>query len=298
MIELSIVILSFNTKDILKNCLRSVFSVKDKTKFEVIVVDNGSIDESAQMVKKKFPKVKLIENKNNLGFSGGNNSAKPYCNGKFILFLNSDTEVKSFVIDECINYLKEYKRVGALTCKVILESGKLDKDTRRSFPTPWVAFTHFSKLDRLFPNSKLFSKYWYEYLPEDSIEEIDSLQGAFFLVRKKILEEVGWFDEDYFLDGEDIDLCWRIREKGWKIIYYPKVSIIHLKGASKGKNLRVKKISFLKRLKFVMAGVNSMEIFYKKRLWKKYSIVTNLVVFVGINILKLVRLFQVLIYSL
>jgi hypothetical protein len=246
------------------------------------------------MAKDKYPKVRLIENKENLGFSAGNNSARKYCSGEYILFLNSDTTVPNNTLDECIDFIKKDKEIGAMTCKVVLPNGKLDKDTRRSFPTPWVAFTHFSKLDRIFPKSKIFAKYWCGYLSEDAISEIDSLQGAFCLIRKKVLEKIGWFDEDYFLDGEDIDLCWRIKEKGWKIIYYPQAVITHLKGASKGKNFKTKKTDFPERLKIIIAGINSMEIFYRKRLWKKYSIITNWLVILGINFIKLIRTIRLL----
>jgi GT2 family glycosyltransferase len=163
----------------------------------------------------------------------------------------------------------------------VLPSGTLDKDTRRSFPTPWVALTHFSGLDKLFPKSKLFSKYWYGYLPENETHEVDVIQGAFALARREVLDSVGWYDEDYFLDGEDIDLCWKIKSRGWKIVYLPEVSITHIKKGTKSK---------FKSLERRMAGVDSMEIFYKKRLWKKYPWLINILVIIGINFIRLVRM--------
>jgi hypothetical protein len=210
------------------------------------------------------------------------------------LFLNSDTIVPSDTIKKTIDYLKDNPKVGALTCKLVLPSGKLDKDARRAFPTPWIAFTHFSSLDKLFPSTKLFGSYWYGYKSPDETHEVDVIQGAYFLTRRKILDEVGWFSEDYFLDGEDIDLSWKIKNKGWKIIYYSAVSIVHIKGASKGKNRRAKvKPSFRKRAKFRLAGVNSMEIFYRKRLWSNYPLPVNMGVIAGIKFMKLARLIQV-----
>ena len=179
---------------------------------------------------------------------------------------------------------------------MVLPDGKLDKDARRSFPTPWVALTHLVlKLDRVFPRSALFSRYWYGYLDENATHEVDAIQGAFFLVRKKILDQVGWFDEDYFLDGEDIDLSWQIKEAGWKIVYYPKVSILHLKGVTKGKNkARRGKVPLKERLKYRLSGVRSMEIFYRKRLWARYPMLVNYLVLTGIKMLKLARALMVI----
>ncbi len=294
--EISIVILNYNTKGLLRDCLKSLEKVKSEANFEAIVADNGSKDGSQEMIKKSFKWVKLVENNANLGFAAGNNKAKDFCEGDYVLFLNTDTIVKKGALKETLNYLKENKGVGAITCKIELVNGELDKDTRRSFPTPWVSLTHLVLgLDRIFPKSKLFARYWYGYIPDNVTHEIDVIQGAFFLTRKKILDKVGWFNEDYFLDGEDIDLCWQIKKAGWKLIYYPEVSIIHLKGATKGKNKKVKKRAPLReRLKFRMAGVNSMEIFYRKRLWDEYPLPLNLLVLAGIKCLKAVRMVKIL----
>lgn len=272
--KLSIVILNYNTKDLTLDCLKSLEKVKNEAQFEVIVVDNGSVD--------KFPsssKYKLVSNNANLGFAGGNNSARSHCKGEYILFLNSDTVVYKEAIKETIKYMDKHPDVGALTCKLIKLDGHLDKDARRSFPTPWVAITHFSGLDKIFPKSKTFAKYWYGYESSDETQEVDAIEGAYFLARKEVLDKVNWFSEDYFLDGEDIDLSWKIKNEGFKVIYFPKVSILHIKKASKKK----------RSLKSKMAGVNSMEIFYKKHLWQNYSLLLNLIIILGIYILKSMR---------
>lgn len=280
MTKLSIVILSFNTKKLLGDCLKSLKRAKSEIHFEVIVVDNGSKDRSVEFVKKNYKWVRTVEVGENLGFSRGNNLARRIVKGEYVLFLNSDTKVNPGTLKETVEYMDEHPEVGALTCRTILPSGEIDKDAMRSFPTPWVAFTHFSYLDRLFPASKLFSRYWYGYLDVNEIQEIESLQGAFFLTSKRILDKVDWFDEDYFLDGEDIDLSWKIKRLTGKIIYYPNVSIIHVKKASKkGK----------RSLAAIMAGVSSMEIFYNKRLARNYSIVINALVYIGIKFLKVTR---------
>lgn len=272
--KLSIVILNYNTKELTQSCVNSVIKNSKSVNYEIIVIDNGSVEKMPSS--KNY---KLLTNENNLGFAGGNNSARDHCKGEYVLFLNSDTEVYKDTLKETVKYLDEHKDVGALTCKTVLPNGNLDKDARRSFPTPWVALTHFSGLDRLMPKSKIFARYWYGYISPDEIQEVEALQGAYFLTRKKILDEVGWFSEDYFLDGEDIDLSWKIWHAGYKIIYYPNVSILHIKKASKKK----------RNLKSVMAGMNSMEIFYEKHLWDKYPLLLNFIVIVSIYIMKLTR---------
>lgn len=293
---LSIIILSYNTQGLLRDTIASLNKVRGELSFEVIVSDNGSTDGSIEMVKREFSWVKLVENGKNLGFAKGNNMAKKYCKGKYVLFLNSDTQIKKGVLKECINYMERTQSVGAMTCKLVLPDGRLDKDARRSFPTPWVALTHLVLgLDKLFPRSRLFAKYWYGYISPNKIHEVDVIEGAFFLARKKVLNKVGWFDEDYFLNGEDIDLSWKIKNAGWKIIYYPKVSIIHVKGASKGENKKTKrKVPLKGKIKFRMAGVSAMEIFYKKRMWSQYPLFLNLLVLLGIKLLKLVRAVRVI----
>ncbi len=270
--KLSIIILNYNTSELTNNCVESIYKNAPDFEFEVIVVDNGSTD--------KFPansKFKLVENKENLGFAKGNNAARKFAKGEYVLFLNSDTVVHENTLQETVDYLENNPEVGAVTCKIVLPDGNLDKDARRSFPTPWVAFTHFSGLDKIFSKSKIFAKYWYGYLSPDKTHEVDVLQGAYFLTRKKILDEVDWFSEEYFLDGEDIDLSWKIKAKDYKIIYYPKVSITHIKKGTK------KKYNFSKR------GVEAMEIFYKKFLRQRYNFVINFLVLLGIKILKIIR---------
>jgi GT2 family glycosyltransferase len=283
--KLSIIILNYNTKDLLEDCLNSIKACLNEVETQVVVSDNSSTDESPEMVRNKFPWVKLTEGPNG-GFSKGNNRAKPLVNGDLVLFLNPDTVVYKQVFTETVRYLDDHPEVGALTCKLILPNGKMDKDVRRKFPTPWISFK------RLFLGNG--REYWYEDIPEDKTLEVDVIQGAFFLTRKKILDDVGWFDEDYFFQGEDIDLCWKIKEAGWKIIYYPKVAIKHLKGSSTGKNKLWKpKITFGHKMKVKLATVNAMEIFFRKRLWNKYPIWFDYFVLLGINFYKIIRFVKV-----
>lgn len=296
--DLSIIILSYNTKDILKDCLVSLKESLKGISAEVWVVDNASKDGSPEMVKSKFPWVNLVVSNRNLGFAKGNNLVKDRVVGKYVLFLNSDVITNYDAIYYSLRYLIENKDIGALTCKVVLPDGSLDKDTRRSFITPWIGLVHLLlKLDRVFPKSRIFGKYWYGYVPEDLTCDVDVIQGAFFLARKSVLDEVGWFDEDYFLDGEDIDLCWKIKEKGWRIVYYPKYSVLHLKGVSKGKLGTSNKVSLKSRIYFRTRGVESMEIFYRKRLWKRYPFLVNWLVIFGIRVVKLIRIVTTLFFG-
>lgn len=286
--ELSIVVLSYNTKDLLLNCLKSLAKVSAEIPFETIVVDNASTDGSGDALSKfmGLDDLRVIINSENLGFARGNNSARKYVRGKYILFLNSDTIVYPQTLKATVDYLRKHPSVGALSCKTLLPNGELDKDARRSFPTPGVSFMHLIL--------GINKYYWYESQDPNETAEVDVIQGAYFLVRKKILDDVDWFDEEYFLDGEDIDLCWKIRQRGYSIIYYPEVSILHIKGASKGKEGKVGKVDKLSRIKYRLAGVDSMAIFYKKRLWDRYPLILSFLVLAGIYTIRTYRLVKTL----
>jgi hypothetical protein len=266
--------------------------VNNELDFDVIVPDNASTDGSSKMIANKFPKVKLIRLKQNLGFAKGNNKARKYCKGKYVLFLNSDTIVYPQTLRKSFEYMEKNEGVGAMTCKMIMGNGEFDKDSRRSFINPWIGFVHlFLRLDRVFPKSRIFGQYWYGYISEDKVHEVDVIEGAYFFTRKKILDAVGWFDESYYLDGENIEICWQIKNRRWKIMYYPRVSITHFKGAAKGKVTSEHRTSvpLKKRLKFRMAGVESMEKFYKRHLWNKYPLVLNILVLLGIKTMRAIR---------
>jgi len=271
--ELSIIILNYNTKDLLENCLKSIKANTQKLSYEVIVSDNTSSDGSSEMVRKKFPWVKLIEGPN-ISFSNGNNRARNIVKGEFVLLLNSDTLIHKTTLEKTVEYLDNNKEVGALTCKLVLASGELDKDARRRFPTPWISF------NRLFLGRG--KQYWYGDKSENETHEVDAIEGAFFLTRKKILDDIGWLDEKFIFDGEDLDLSFQVKKAGYKVIYYPEVSITHFKKASR------EKLSDT-QIKRKMEGVNSMEYFYKKNLWKNYPVIFNYFVLMGIKLLKLIR---------
>ncbi|MBI2607536.1 MAG: glycosyltransferase family 2 protein [Candidatus Doudnabacteria bacterium] len=264
--DLSIIIVSYNTKDLLRRCLRTCFGSATNFRFEVFVSDNGSTDGSVELIKQEFPQVKLVENNANLGFSKGNNVALKQAQGRYSLLLNSDTEVNSDTFDLSIKYMDQNPAVGALSCKILLPDGSLDKSARRRFPNPTNSFF------RLFGLRK-FSDYNITAGIDEEVE-IDSGVGAYLMVRKEAIAQVGYLDEEFFMYGEDLDWCWRIKEAGFKIMYYPKASILHLKSAS-SKSLPFTVIKWAHQ---------AMKIFYRKHYAQKNNWLFNQLVYLGINL--------------
>ncbi|MBI5613811.1 glycosyltransferase family 2 protein [Candidatus Gottesmanbacteria bacterium] len=264
-IQVSIIIVSFNTKELLKGCLHSIEASQCPTDaWEIIVVDNASTDGSAQYLKKKNHVVSVF-NDTNVGFSRANNQGISKAHGRYVLFLNSDTELLPNSLQVLLAYMDTYRRVGVVTCRVELANGAIDPACHRGFPTPWAAFTYFFGLERLFPRSIYFSSYHLGYKDMQTIHEIDAPTGAFFLTRSEILHTLHGFDEEYFMYGEDLDLAYRIKKAGWPIVYYPKVSILHRKKQSgrSGKNGEIKKRTDI-------YFYDTMKIFYKKYFMKAY----------------------------
>lgn len=275
--ELSIIILNYNVKELLINCLESIFENKGKLDlWQVIVVDNASSDGSVEEVRKRYKDIEILENKENLGFAAGNNAGVKYAKAPVILFLNPDTVVVNKAIQKSLEVLKSDPDIGALTCRVQLPDGKLDYSCHRGFPTPWNAFTYFSGLAKMFPRSFFFAGYTASYLDINTDHEIDCLTGAFLMVRKIAGDQIGWWDKDYFWNGEDIEFCYCLKAKGWKIYFYPEVKIIHYKGSSAGKE----------KSKTISHGISAMRIFYKKHYYRKYPPLVRDLILVGIKMLE------------
>ena len=276
--DLSIIILNFNVKELLINCLQSIFDNKGKKdNWQVIVVDNASEDGSVAAVREKgYKDIEILENKSNLGFSGGNNVGVKKAKALVILFLNPDTKIVGDAIQKTYQYLMGNPDIGAITCRVELPDGKLDYCCHRGFPTPWNSFCYFSGLSKLFPHFPLFSGYTASYLDISKTHEIDCLTGAFLMVRKIAGEQINWWDSDYFWNGEDIEFCYSLKEKDWKIFFYPEVKIIHYKGSSSGQ-VKSKAISH---------GTSAMRIFYMKHFYKKYPLIFRDIILAGIKILE------------
>lgn len=293
MIDLSIIIVSFNTKKFLKKCVNSIFESSGSFSFEIIVVDNASTDRTVEDLRGLKKKIKIIENSVNLGFSKANNQGIKIAKGRYLLFLNPDTEVYPDSLSYMIKFMDKNKNVGAATCKVVLPNGKLDDSAHRGFPTPWNALSYFSGLYKLLPRSKLFSGYHLGWMDLSKEHEIDVLGGSFMFVRREGGEEVGWWDEDYFFYGEDIDFCFRLKEKGWKIFYVPQVKILHYKGISSGiKRESADLTTAKKQTKRIatLARYNAMKIFYKKHYTNKYPRALTWLVLKGIDLKKWISL--------
>ncbi|MCS7257875.1 MAG: glycosyltransferase family 2 protein [candidate division WOR-3 bacterium] len=293
--ELSIIIVSYNTKEHLKSCLKSIYELFCSGQCEVIVVDNGSTDSSTTMIKKQFPWVRLIENNKNIGYARATNQGIKFAKGEYILLLNPDTENIDHGIEKTFGFIKTNPEIQAVTCRVELPSGELDWACHRGFPTPWASLCYFLKLDRLFPRTPFFCKYHLTYLPLDSIHEIDSPSGCFFLIKRTLLDKVGLLDEDYFCYGEDVDLAFRIKKANGKIFFYPHAKIVHYKGIASGiksHSQHISQASKRSRLLAISYFYSAMWIFYKKHYKKIYPAFISYLVYIGIKLKKMLSILK------
>lgn len=300
MAKVSIVILNYNAGDFLKKCLQSIDKNLDFLE-EIIVVDNASADKSLAYLKKlKEKKVKVIFNRENSGFSKGNNiglekalKTRP----DYILFLNPDTLVNSKALETVFQFMEASPEAGIATCRLELANGKLDEACHRGFPTPWRAFCHFSGLSRLFSRSPFFSGYTLGHLLNNQqAHEIDACTGAFLFIRSQIGNQVNWWDEDYFWYGEDLDFCYRVKKMGWKIIFLPQVKITHYRGISSGIQKQSQKKSQAKketRIRSAQASTQAMRIFYQKHYLNQYPCFLTKFVFWAIDWLTKYRLSKI-----
>lgn len=276
--NLSIVIVNYQTFEMTRNTVNSIFEYSYPFTYEVIVVDNASSDDSLKKLKDYFKdRVKFIESSQNNGFAAGNNQALRQVESDYVLLLNSDTIVWEHTLEEVYNYMENHADVGACGCRVRLENGELDKACKRTFPNVKNSFFRLFHI----PNRSKDDNYNLTDLPDDEIYEIDCLTGAFMFMRKNALDEVGFLDETFFMYGEDIDLCYRIKAGGWKIVYYGKSSITHLKGASSKKQ----------KNKLIYEFYHAMYIYYKKHHAQESSFIVNIVVYIGMGVLCISKLF-------
>ena len=259
--DLAIVIVSFNVRELLRQCLASVATAAAGLRHDVYVVDCGSLDQTAEMVRAEFPSVKLRQTAN-VGFSRGNNvalreilAAAPEVGlPRYVLLLNPDTVVPPIALTAMVAFLDERPAAGVAGPKLLLRDGSLDLACRRSFPTPAVSFWHFVGLARLFPHSPRFARYNLTFLDPNAVAEVDSVVGAFMLVRGSLLQSIGLLDEAFFMYGEDLDWALRIKQAGWKVLYNGEVTVYHLKRAS----------SRQRNTRSVIAFYEAMLIFFRK----------------------------------
>ncbi|MCB1755464.1 MAG: glycosyltransferase [Gammaproteobacteria bacterium] len=252
--KLSIIIVNYNVRYFLEQALQSVRKAARGLEVEIFVVDNNSVDDSVAMVREKFPDVTLIVNDDNPGFSVANNQAIRQSTGEYVLLLNPDTVIEEDTLTKCIRFMDEHPETGGLGVRMIDGSGRFLPESKRGFPSPFVAFTKAVGLSRLFPKSRLFNHYSLGYLDEFETNEVDILAGAFMWLRRSALDKAGLLDEDFFMYGEDIDLSYRLTQAGYKNVYFPETTILHYKGESTKKG----------SLNYVKSFYNAMIIFARK----------------------------------
>lgn len=253
MVDLSIVIVSYNVRYYLEQCLRSVFLAQRSLQLEVWVVDNASTDDSVNYLQERFPSLNYIANTENLGFSKANNQAIRRSQGRYVLLLNPDTIVGSHTLEDCVRFLDQHPEAGSAGVCMYDAYGRFARESRRGVPTPWVSFCKMSGLQSLFPQSRRFGRYYMLYLDRCQPNRIEVISGAYNILRREALEQVGLLDEDFFMYGEDVDLSYRTLQGGWENWYLP-FPIVHYKGES----TQVHSFSYVNH--FYM----SMLIFYNK----------------------------------
>lgn len=312
--NLAIIIVNYNTRDLLASCLQSVYAGHTAIPFHVIVVDNHSTDGSAEMVRSNYPQATMLSSDRNAGFGYGNNLALRWLAGlksfpsqgeggsmaasgpvvgnqpaaelpttgrspfnfpcDYVLFLNPDTVLPPSALEITVGFMEAREDVGIAGPKIVKPDGSLDLACRRSFPTPTSSFFKLFGLSKLFPNSPLFARYNLTFLSDNMPTEVDSVMGAYMLVRSEALEQAGLFDERFFMYGEDLDLAYRIKERGWKVFYYPAIEVLHHKGASSRKQSE----------RSIREFYRAMRIFYSKHYAQSHNGLINAVIALGITV--------------
>ncbi|HRJ41095.1 MAG TPA: glycosyltransferase family 2 protein [Caldilineaceae bacterium] len=289
-LDLAVVVLNYNTRELLHACLESVFACEGAFSYTVCVVDNASQDSSSSMVAQHFPQAGLIACPENRGYSYGNNQAmrqlgfgeSPRSEARlprYLLLLNPDTVLPPPALARMIAFMDEHPQAGVAGPRVRRPDGSLDRACRRSFPTPLVSFYRMSGLSRLFPKSRLFNAYNLEYLPEDAVHPVDAVVGAYMQVRRETIQQVGLLDEAYFMYGEDLDWAKRAKDRGWEVWYNGQVEITHVKEAASKRSRRAR-----------VAFYEAMWIFYRKHYragtpWLLDKVVlTGIALFGGVNV--------------
>jgi GT2 family glycosyltransferase len=251
-LDLAVIILNYNTCNLLRDCLRSLQAEQEPLRVAVYVVDNASSDGSAEMVRAEFPAVRLIANRANIGYSAGNNVALRQLGfgqepppplvalPRYALLLNPDTVVPPGALAAMVRFMDEHPQIGVAGPRVRRPDGSLDRACRRSFPTPQVSFYRMVGLSRLLPRSRRFNAYNLEYLPEDAVHPVDSVVGAYMQVRAEAILQAGLLDESFFMYGEDLDWAKRIKDKGWEVWYNGRVQILHVKEAASSQSAKAR----------------------------------------------------------
>ncbi|MFN2241250.1 MAG: glycosyltransferase family 2 protein [Anaerolineae bacterium] len=292
MLDLGIVIVNYNVRGFLRDCLASVYDSRVDFTFDVCVVDNGSSDGSADLVAGEFPQARLIRAENR-GYAAGNNlGLQAFGFGqdgseagdaastvpepvlpRFVLLLNPDTILPPSALAEMMQFMGKHPQAGVAGPRLVRADGSLDRACRRSFPTPEVAAYRFLGLSRLFPNSPRFGRYNLTYLSPDLTTEVDSVVGAFMLIRGQALSEAGLLDEQFFMYAEDLDLCYRIKQRGWQVWYNSAVTVLHYKGQSSRQRSEFANLQFYQ----------TMRLFHDKHFKEQSSFLMNWLIYAGVG---------------
>jgi len=276
--QLSVIIVSYNSIELLENCLFSVQKAMQTIDGEIIIVDNNSNDGSKESLPSKFPGVKFIFNNENLGFAKACNQGSKNSSGDHILFLNPDTVLPGTCLKDCISFLKTHEDAGAVGVRMMDDKGKFLKESKRGLPSPSASFYKLFGLTAVFPGSETIAKYYQGHLPENENNPVEVLSGAFMMIKRTVFEKVKGFDETFFMYGEDIDLSLRISQLGYKNYYLGKISITHLKGGSTTYNK-----------KYVQEFYGAMNLFVKKH-YKDKSTPYRLFLHAGIGVRKMLSI--------
>lgn len=270
--HLSFCIVNLNSRNYLRDCLNSLTKAAMQISWESIVVDNGSSDGSVEMLRDEFPSVKLICNRVNLGYTSPMNQALRTATGEFLVQLNPDTLPHEMAFDNLFQFMQANPDVGICGPKILNSNGTLQRQCRRSAARPWDVITYFSGLSTLFPNSKLFGRYLLTYLPEDEIAEVEAVSGACMMIRRSVIEQIGYLDEQFFAYQEDSDYCMRARQAGWKVVYYPKAVVTHYGGLGGSRN---------QPYRGIIEWHRSYLRYYRKHLAKDYCFLVNWLMYFG-----------------
>jgi len=277
--QLSVIILNYNVRYFLEQCVLSVQEAISTLDAEIIVIDNNSSDESCLMMKSKFPNVKLIENASNFGFPKGNNIGVSQARGKYVCILNPDTVVAEDTFVKILAFAERQTDLGIIGCKLIDGTGEFLPESKRGIPTPWIAFTKIFGLYKIFPKSKLFNQYYAQHLGEDETGKVDILVGAFMFLKRDLYQELEGFDEDCFMYADDIDLSYRVLQKQKVNYYFHETTVLHYKGES-----TVKDEKYMKRFQ------EAMNFFYQKHFKKSWFF--EFFIQIGIWFFSFVKMFQ------
>ncbi|WET01562.1 glycosyltransferase family 2 protein [Flavobacterium sp. YJ01] len=277
--QLSVIILNYNVRYFLEQCVLSVHEAIAEIDAEIIVIDNNSSDESVLMMKEKFPNVKLIENKENFGFPKGNNIGVRQAKGKYVCILNPDTVVAEDTFSKILAFAERQNNLGIIGCKLIDGTGEFLPESKRGIPTPWVAFTKIFSLYKIFPKTKLFNQYYAQQLDENQTGKVDILVGAFMFLERKLYENLDGFDENCFMYADDIDLSYRALQLKKNNYYFHETTVLHYKGEST-----------IKDEKYMMHFQEAMNFFYQKHFKKSWFF--SIFIKIGAFLFSIAKMFQ------